>query len=96
MKLTGAGGLGPNFLPTKLPQMYVQKRYFGVTLSYWLVMSDQPPKTLIGEKTMASKPTLQQTLTLANAVPETPENYRLIRELRKALADLVVIAEAAK
>lgn len=40
-----------------------------------------------------SKPTLQQTLSLANAVTETPENYRVIRELRKALQDLVAYAD---
>lgn len=42
------------------------------------------------------KPKIQQTLTLAEAVPENAENYRVLRELKKALADLVLIADGAK
>ena len=42
------------------------------------------------------KPKIQQTLQLAEAVTETPENYRVIRELKKALADLVTYADGAK
>lgn len=35
-------------------------------------------------------------LRLAQAVPETPENYPILRELVHALKDLVAIAERAK
>lgn len=37
-----------------------------------------------------------QVLQLAEAVPESAENYRILRELKSALKDLVTIAEAAK
>lgn len=35
-------------------------------------------------------------LRLAESVPETPENYPILRELIHALKDLVSIAEAVK
>ena len=35
-----------------------------------------------------------QVLQLAEAVPENPENYRILRELKAALKDLVKYAEA--
>ena len=35
-------------------------------------------------------------LQLAEAVPENPDNYRVLRELKAALKDLVIIAGAAK
>lgn len=37
-----------------------------------------------------------QALQLAEAVPESPENYRILRELKAALRDLATIAEVAK
>jgi hypothetical protein len=37
-----------------------------------------------------------QVLQLAEAVPENADNYRILRELKAALKDLVLIAEAAK
>ena len=37
-----------------------------------------------------------QVLQLAEAVPENADNYRVLRELKAALRDLVLIAEAAK
>ena len=37
-----------------------------------------------------------QVLRLAEAVPETPENFPILRELKHALKDLVLIAEAGK
>ena len=43
-----------------------------------------------------SKQTPQQVLRLAEAVPETPENFPILRELKHALQDLVLIAEAGK
>jgi len=38
----------------------------------------------------------QQVLRLAESVPESAENYTILRELRAALKDLVLIAEASK
>ena len=41
-------------------------------------------------------PTPLSVLRLAESVPETAENYPVLRELKKALADLATIAAAAK
>jgi len=40
-------------------------------------------------------PTPLSVLRLAESVPETAENFQIIRELKKALEVLVNIAEAA-
>ena len=37
-----------------------------------------------------------QVLRLAESVPENGENYQILRELKHALKDLVLIAEAGK
>jgi hypothetical protein len=37
-----------------------------------------------------------QVLQLAEAVPENADNYRILRELKAALKELVIIAEVAK
>jgi len=37
-----------------------------------------------------------QVLRLAESVPETAENFQVVRELKAALRDLVVIAEGLK
>jgi hypothetical protein len=42
------------------------------------------------------KQTPQQVLRLAESVPESAENYTILRELKHALKDLVLIAEAGK
>lgn len=65
-------------------------QHFAVQLVHWLV---EHPAPKWNRADAMSKPTLQQTLTLANAVTETPENYRVVRELRKALQDLVAYAD---
>jgi len=41
-------------------------------------------------------PTPLSVLRLAESVPETAENYPVLRELKKALADLVTLDGAAK
>lgn len=41
------------------------------------------------------KTTPAAALRLAESVPETPENYPVLRELIHALKDLVAIAESA-
>ena len=43
--------------------------------------------------TMLQSPS--SVLRLAESVPESPENYRILRELKAALKELVTIAEAA-
>lgn len=45
-----------------------------------------------GDSPMKQSPA--QVLQLAEAVPENPENYRVLRELKAALRDLVKFAEA--
>ena len=42
------------------------------------------------------KQTPQQVLRLAESLPESAENYQILRELKRALGDLVLIAEAGK
>ena len=41
-------------------------------------------------------PTPLSVLRLAESVPESAENFQILRELKKSLQDLVNIAEAAK
>jgi len=41
-------------------------------------------------------PTPSSVLRQAESVPETPENFQILRELIQALKDLAAIAEAAK
>lgn len=41
-------------------------------------------------------PTPLSVLRQAESVPETPENFQILRELKKALEVLVQIAEVAK
>jgi hypothetical protein len=45
---------------------------------------------------MTAQPTAASVLRLVEGVPETAETFRALREIRAALADLVVIGEAAK
>ena len=53
-----------------------------------------PNQFLGGTKVYA--PTPLSVLRLAESVPETAENFQIIRELKKALEVLVKIAEVAK
>lgn len=72
--------------------MYLLNRVFSGNI---VVLALSGPNQFLGG-TKVYAPTPLSVLRLAESVPETAENYPVLRELKKALEVLVNIAEAAK